>query len=674
MATMLAALVVTSAMPALAATRTTPTTAQGAAEAAGSGGVALDGATTATRDPVVTVTLPPPTNGYGRVRLSNDGGTSWLDRAWTTSVSWSLIDPAAGGVDTDGAKTVTVQGGDGLGAWAAIGSASILLDRTGPWLGVPDFSNPERVVTFVDVDATDDGVGLDRIDVSLDGVHWRQLDPNPYSFYVAPVVDLRDGSLGGSWETGSHDVYLRAVDKLGNITEGASPTSLTPTTMRMPDDPPATFEFPLPAVAGQLYTIKPVFDAGYTVPAGQFCQWRLVWGSSKVRLEGGYDATYGEVMFSVSPTGGVCAPWTFTLPYTPPLEYTWSLSINSGPLEVVTYTTSLAGSFRAAPGTTTSRAITSSSLPLYYVLPDRDYVGIDGTVTYRLYATGGASLPTTGTRWWSCFPADNDPASAQTDQKGGSVFVCPVKTSEPWTAFWSRETATRVWRAGYDPIGDRRRPTVSSVRVTPATGSSLTTSVNARITWAGKDRESGLQRFSLQVSRNGGAWKALTLPSRLATSVTKRLAVGSTYRFRVRAKDRAGNVGAWTYSPTVRPRRYDDGTAAATWSSGWSRVAAAGAVGGHLRTTTLGARTVRFAFTGKAVGVLAPRGPGLGFAQVYVDGVLRATIDLQSSVDVPPRVVWTRSWASSAKHTVRIRTLGTIGHPGWSVDAFVVLR
>ena len=539
---------------------------------------------------------------------------------------------------------------------------------------MPSFSHPDRVVTFVEFSAADDGVGLARTEVSLDGVHWRTLAPNPFSFYVGPVVDLREGTIGGSWAPGAHDVYTRAVDKLGNITQSASPATLTPTSMRMPDDPPAGFEFPLPAVAGQLFTIKPVFDPGYTVPAGQFCQWRLVWGSSTVRLEGGYDATYGEVMFSVSPSGGVCAPWTFTLPFTPPLEYTWSLSINSGPLESVSFTSSLPGSFRAAPGTTTSRAITQSSLPLFYVLPDRDYVGLDGTVTYRLYATGGASLPTTGVRWWSCFPADNDPASAQTDQKGGNVFVCPVRTSEPWTAFWSRETSTRVWRAGYDPIGDRSRPTVSSVRVTPAAGSWLTTTTNSRVSWAGSDRGSGLQRYTVQVSRNGGTWKTLTLPSRLATAINKRLTVGSTYRFRVRAKDRAGNTGAWTYSGSVRATRYDDGTSAARWSAGWSRVALAGSVGGYVRTAGLGGRSASFTFTGRAVGILAPRGPNLGFAQVYVDGVLKATIDLSSPSALPSRVIWAKSWSSKATRKIRIVTLGTVGHPAWSVDAFVVLR
>ena len=39
---------------------------------------------------------------------------------------------------------------------------------------------------------------------------------------------------------------------------------------------PARFEFPLSAVAGQQYTIAPVFDTGFHLAAGQFCQWRHI--------------------------------------------------------------------------------------------------------------------------------------------------------------------------------------------------------------------------------------------------------------------------------------------------------------------------------------------------------------------------------------------------------------
>jgi len=663
-------LVAGAAAPAFAAPSITSSPGSGeiGTDSVGTGGVALNGTASATASATVTVSVPPPANDLGVLRVSNDDGTTWVERPWTTSFAWSLIDPAAGGSDADGSKRVVVQGGDGLGAWQALGTATILLDRTGPAISGPSVSS--EVVSIDSLDAVDAGVGLARTEVSLDGVHWRSLNPSPFSFYPPGVVDLCEGTIGGSWDPGPHTVHLRAVDKLGNVTE-ADPLTFTPPAMRGgPDDLPATFEFPLPAVSGQPFTIKPVFDSGFQLKPGQFCQWRLISGSSNVRLEAGYDETYGEVMTSVPARNGVCEPWTFTLPYTPPLEYTWTLSINNHALETAYITSVLAGSFRASPGGT-SRAISQSNLPMYSVLPDSDFVGLDGTVTYRLHPAGGAAA---ASGWWSCFPADKSPASAQHDQYGGSTFVCPVTTSEPWVAYWSREASDRIWRAGYDPVGDRSKPVVTSVRVTPTPFSGLSTVVNARVTWAGRDSGSGLHHYTLQVSRNGGGWSTLPLDSAKATSRTRGLLIGSTYRFRVRATDRAGNVGAWTYTPTFKPTAYDDSTSLASWTSGWTRTPRAGMVGGALRTTSQPAAFGTFKFTGLAVGILAPRAPDQGFLQVYVDGVLTSTVDLSTATTSASTIVWAKSWSSRGTHTIRVRNLGTVGHPGASVDAFVVYR
>jgi hypothetical protein len=587
------------------------------ADAVGTGGVAINGSASATASATVTMTVPPPYNAFGTLRLSNDGGSTWVERRWATSIAWSLIEVAG----------------------------------------------------YVHLDAVDGGVGLARTEVSLDDVHWRSLNPSPFTFYFAGMVDLREGTIGGSWAPGEHTIYTRAVDKLGNVSE-APPLTKTPTSMRLSLDPPATFTFPLPPVAGQPFTIQPTFDAGYHLAAGEFCQWRLLWGTANVRLEAGYDETYGEVMTSVAAKNGVCEPWTFTLPYTPPLEYTWSLSINPSASETLYITSVLAGSFRAAPGGT-SRAISSSSIPLFYLLPDRQLVGATGTVIYHLHTAGGA---TAAAGWWSCFPADRTPETAQTDQYGGTSFTCPVTTSEPWTAFWAREAGGKIWRAGYDPIGDRSRPTVGSLRVAPAPGAWLTTTTVNRISWSGKDKGSGLHHYTLQVSRNGGAWTAVALPSRLTTSFERSATVGVAYRYRVRATDRAGNTGAWTYSATFRPTAIDDGSSQATWAWSWTRIAASGAVGGHVRTASLTGAAVTFRFTGSGVGIVAPRAPGQGFAQVYVDGVLTATIDLGAPSPTASRVVWSKSWPTAGSHVVRIRNLATTGRPAITIDAFSVLR
>jgi hypothetical protein len=174
-------------------------------------------------------------------------------------------------------------------------------------------------------------------------------------------------------------------------------------------------------------------------------------------------------------------------------------------------------------------------------------------------------------------------------------------------------------------------------------------------------------RTPVQVSRNGGAWATLALSAANATSVTRTLSLGTAYRFRVRATDRAGNASAWRYTPVVRASRYDDRSAAVKWSSGWT-------VAGGVHVAHAAGRLATMTFTGQAVGIIAPKGPGYGWAQVYVDGTLAGTVNLNSTTPVVSRIVWQRSFGVVGTHTLRVRTLGTIGHPSVAVDGFAVLR
>ena len=520
------------------------------------------------------------------------------------------------------------------------------------------------------IDATDAGVGVDHTEVSLDGVHWRSLDPAQYDGWYEGTFDVRETIIGGAWTTGSRLVYGRVVDRLGNATD-VDPYPITVVSLWSSWEPPISIEMPTAPVAGKPFTLKPVFHDGYVVPPGFLCQWHLWWGTETARTAAHPDPTYGEVITTVAPRGGTCSAWTFSLPYTPPLEYSWMLQIysdtRSGGGVIGDQATN---AFRAAPGGT-FRGIATSSLPVYYTVPDRDYVGLDGTVTYRLYRAGGAP---SRSGEWTCRPAAPGSTVAGGHQMGGTSFACHVRTSEPWVARWSYWTPTYMFYAAFDPIGDRRSPTVSSLRAAPAPSTPVGATMTARLTWKGSDRGSGIRRYTAQVSRNGGRWASVSLPSALATSLDRSLALGSAYRFRVRATDKAGNVGAWVYTPTLRPKAYDDTSSIARWSGPWARASTAGAFGGGVHAASMLGAGVTFAFTGQSVGLLAPRGAAYGFAQVYVDGKLAATLDLSAAAMAPNRVAWRTSWASAGAHTVRVRVLGTAGHPSTAIDGLVVLR
>jgi hypothetical protein len=75
--------------------------------------------------------------------------------------------------------------------------------------------------------------------------------------------------------------------------------------------------------------------------------------------------------------------------------------------------------------------------------------------------------------------------------------------------------------------------------------------VRVRLDWTGSDATCGIARYVVSVSRDGHAWTRSGDATR-ATHVIRHLAKGTTYRFRVRAIDRAGNVGRWATGPAFR--------------------------------------------------------------------------------------------------------------------------
>ena len=69
------------------------------------------------------------------------------------------------------------------------------------------------------------------------------------------------------------------------------------------------------------------------------------------------------------------------------------------------------------------------------------------------------------------------------------------------------------------------------------------------VRWTGGDPllqvlTAGVQDYEIQRRVVGGVWRALGL--RTGTSVTETLPRARTYEYRIRARDKAGNIGAWT--------------------------------------------------------------------------------------------------------------------------------
>jgi hypothetical protein len=178
------------------------------------------------------------------------------------------------------------------------------------------------------------------------------------------------------------------------------------------------------------------------------------------------------------------------------------------------------------------------------------------------------------------------------------------------------------------------------------------------ITWSGSDQGWGIDRYQVQESRNGGAWVSRGLATPAATSLLRNLYPTGTYRYRVRAVDKAGNVGAWRYGSTFAPRVIHDSSSAVAWTSQWTVAPIAGALGGSDRRATAAGQSVYLKFTAQSIAWIAPKGPGMGSARVYVDGVLVATVSLSAASAQSPRIVFERRWTASGTHAIQVRPIG----------------
>ena len=193
--------------------------------------------------------------------------------------------------------------------------------------------------------------------------------------------------------------------------------------------------------------------------------------------------------------------------------------------------------------------------------------------------------------------------------------------------------------------------------------------VRVRLAWAATDAGSGVARYELFESVNGGAWHAVALPSAISTSLERTVRVGSGYRYQVRATDGRGNSSAFRAWPAFTPHRRQEASSAVTWHGTWQRATDSRLSGGASRRTSGSGRRVTFTFTGRSVGWVATRGATGGRAQVRIDGVLVATVSLRTSSTRFRGIVY-RVDLAPGSHRIEIRPLGD-GRV--DVDAFIVI-
>jgi subtilisin len=216
-------------------------------------------------------------------------------------------------------------------------------------------------------------------------------------------------------------------------------------------------------------------------------------------------------------------------------------------------------------------------------------------------------------------------------------------------------------------------PTAAPPTTTPQTKATISsTTLPARISWAAAtDPTSPIAGYDLQRSVNGGTWTAVASTAATVRSVATTHTFGAHYQYRLRARDGAGNWGAWATGPITTGSLVQDRSTAVAYSGTWTKSLYSLASGGSTTYATAAGARARLTFSGRAIAIVAPVGSTRGYGTVYVDGVYRATVTFRASSGKSRVVMYATTFAALGTHTI---TLRVSGNGRVDLDAFVILR
>ncbi|WP_371606792.1 N-acetylmuramoyl-L-alanine amidase [Streptomyces sp. NBC_01213] len=140
--------------------------------------------------------------------------------------------------------------------------------------------------------------------------------------------------------------------------------------------------------------------------------------------------------------------------------------------------------------------------------------------------------------------------------------------------------------------------------------------------------------------------------------------------WKMTAYDYAGNATSASVSAT--PVILQETTA--TKSGTWTAKSSTSYLGGKSYSSSSKNASLTWTFTGRSAAWTVSRAATSGQAHIYVDGTKAATVDLKSSTTKYRDAIWTKTWSSSAKHTIKVVVVGTSGRPAVTTDGLVYLK
>lgn len=236
-------------------------------------------------------------------------------------------------------------------------------------------------------------------------------------------------------------------------------------------------------------------------------------------------------------------------------------------------------------------------------------------------------------------------------------------------------TADSGWLVGAG--ADTSAPVVERPGVSFLAGRTLTKTAAVRLSWPEATDESSIAAYELQRKKNSGSWVNVTLGSAKSTSVDLNLSVGAKFTFRLRARDSAGNTGAWVTTPAARLTLLQETAKKIVYVGTFKRRALSGASGGYVRHAAASGRTATLTSNGVSVAFVSTVGPNRGTATVRLDGGTVYALDFYASTQRTKQVVWAAA-VGEGTHTVEITVTGVQNPASTSaridIDAFLVWK
>lgn len=290
------------------------------------------------------------------------------------------------------------------------------------------------------------------------------------------------------------------------------------------------------------------------------------------------------------------------------------------------------------------------------------------TVTGAGAAGGRYYTKSTATVNWT--PADGaaytvsvDGATAATPAAGASsatVTLAPGTHSVQLHAVFSDGTTSAS--PVFTVVADTTRPVISSQALSLRKATVNSGAWPVSLTWKASDNG-----YLSSLKATSPAAKTFAAGTTQWAAVAK---PGTTQTWTLAATDAAGNAGTSSLS------RYTGGLTegAASRTGKWGVSTTSSYLGGRGLYSKYRGASASWTFTGRTAGLIFKRASNLGAVYVYVDGAKVGTLDTRASATAYRQLMWTRTWSTSGKHTIKIVVAGTSGRPMVGIDGLAYLR